>query len=158
MTAAWAPTPDEIHAVIPARAGSGFSTTTRPSVAEVMVVVAQIVADVVSEVGAFDPSTVISDASDPDDQVTVGDMARWAASLGAASAIEGAFFPEQQQSGDQSPGGVLYQRYKDALARFKKVLEDRAAAVAAAAHPEPRYVTGSMVTPLPNARRHRICP
>lgn len=152
----WAPTHQEVHGVIPARAEpEGFSDTSRPSVADVMSVVGQIVSEVVAEVGAFDPATTISDPADTETPVTLGSMARWAATLGAAATLEAGFFPEQQQLGDTSVSTILYARYTAALARLKATI---AGLTAAAADPAPRYVTGTMATALPSARHRRsVC-
>lgn len=147
MTPSWAPTSDEVHAVIPTRARQQpFNETSVPTVAEVRSIIEQICTEVVAEVGPFDPSKNLSHSAD-DAQRTVGDMARWAATLGAASTVELGFFPEQQTLGDTTPGQILYQRYQQALARLKASIE----AIATAEDPptEPRYVTGSITTPLP---------
>lgn len=108
MPPTWTPTADEVKAVIPQRTnGLPFSENTIPTLADVESNIAQVVAEVQIDVA------VIADDSD------YADMAKWAATLGAAAYIEQGFFPEQNIDGG-SIGAVLYQRYQDALGRLRR--------------------------------------
>lgn len=142
MNPSWAPDVEEVHSVIPQRANDGFSSTSKPSSSDVESIIGQVIAEVLGEVGKFDPSDEISLPGD--DATTLGDLARWTVTLGAAAYIEISFFPEQQQLGDTTPGQILHQRYISSLARLKAAIGSIAAALAG---PQ-RHVTGTIVTPL----------
>lgn len=144
MKPSWAPNAEQVHGVIPQRAGNGFSATSIPSQADVESVIEQICVEVVAEVDPFDAATVISGTGD--DRQTLGQLARWCATLGAAAQVELGFFPEQQQLGDTSIGQVLYSRYKDALVRLNTKIDE----LATGDDGTDRLVTGSISTPLPS--------
>lgn len=117
----WEPTPPDVKSVIPQRLnGQPFSETTTPNVEQVAAIIGDLVGEVIGEVGSFDPSDVLNPSAPPADQVTLGDLAKRAAQLGAASQIEDSFFPEQQTNavyGAEQDGGNqhLYARYRRAL-------------------------------------------
>jgi hypothetical protein len=80
------------------------------------------VLEIVAEVGDFDDTIVINPSAAVADQVTVGDLAREAASLRAAYLAERRN-PEQSTGGLEGYttgiGAELYARYVEALARLK---------------------------------------
>jgi hypothetical protein len=119
MAVSWVPTVQEVHNEIPQRGipPDGFTASTVPTAGQVEQIAVEVTVDVVGAVGAFDPTYVV------DDQVTLGDLARRAAALGAASKVEDAFYPEQQ-TGDymgvgSTPSQHLYARYQRALERLQ---------------------------------------
>jgi hypothetical protein len=119
----WAPTVAQVSALVPTRAGQAvFDADTIPTAAQVASIIGQICDEVVSEVGGFDP-TVITNPQDPGDPVTLGDLAKWAATLGAATYVELGFYPEQQPGENQGAGGILYTRYQTALTRLRAAVD-----------------------------------
>lgn len=146
MSPSWTPSPADVKAVIPQRvAGEAFSATTSPTADQVTSIIADVTAEVVGEVGPFDSTTVLNPTAPAEDQISLGDLAKRAATLGAASQVEDSFFPEQQTSvgpyGVESDGGNqhLYARYRRAL----DILKRHAAAAIGV-----ESFTGSITTPL----------
>lgn len=145
---AWAPDAPAVHALIPARSQDRpFDGTTVPTVSQVGEVIRQVTAEVVAEVGRFDPTVPLSGH----DGTTLGDLARRAVALGAASQIEDSFFPEQQQGNyvgvDSTPSQHLYARYRRAL----ELLRDIVARTSTDRGP----FTGSVTTPLTTVVQRR---
>jgi hypothetical protein len=97
--AAWLPTVDQVHALIPLR--PAFSGASRPSTAEVTSLIDQV-ADVVD---------AESDVDFPDE--CLGKV-RFVIALEVASLIESAYWPEQQ-TGPDSPSEMLNSRYQGEL-------------------------------------------
>lgn len=90
--------------------------------AETAAWIGEAVAEVVAEVGHFDVAKAVNADADPAEQVTLGDLARTAATLRAA------YFAERRapDQGTYGPDGYatglaaeLHARYRDALARLR---------------------------------------
>ncbi len=127
MAASWAPSVEQVHAVIFTRGGGTFGPATRPTSVQVVEIVDQLATELVGEVGSFDPSAVIPGfVGSPGDVVTLGELARRTAVLGSALQVEDAFFPEH---GDSSRGDRLLTQYLTALKRLRQAVDDVAAAV-----------------------------
>jgi hypothetical protein len=143
----WTPSPADVKSEIPQRVGGEeFTPNTTPTVTQVQLVIDKVVAEVVGEVGPFDPMVVLNPTAPVEDRITLGDLAKNAAALGAASRIEDQFFPEQQIAtgmyGVHADGGNqhLYARYRRAV----EVLKHHLAVIVGADVP----FTGSVSTPL----------
>ena len=144
----WQPDPEAVSGVLPARiAGGPFTSETVPTDDQVEDVIDQVCQDVIGEVGPFDPARVVNPSAPPSDQVSLGDLARRAATLGAASQIEDSLFPEQQTSFvgvDSTASSHLFARYRRALERLAEQvrrLDGR-----------PEEWSGSLPTPLAGRR------
>ena len=141
----WAPDPAAVHAEIPQRVPGGFTDTSVPSEAQVVIIIGKVTTEVIAEVSDFDPDQVINPSAPVADQVTLGDLASDAVALGAASRIEDQFFPEQQTSvgpyGVEADGGNqhLYARYRRAVATLEDAID----------RPGGTSFVGAMRTPLP---------
>lgn len=123
--AQWAPAVDDVARLVPTRAVTSlgrqpsFTDDTVPSSDQVEDLVVQAVGDVVASVGSFDPDAVINpaDVIRGQEAVTLGDLARTAASLDAAALVEMTFFADQISEG-RSSYDQLDERYRLALARL----------------------------------------
>lgn len=120
----WKPTLERVHAEIPTRAGERpFDATTVPTASQVTEIIGDIAGEIVGTVGDFDATHVINPDDTADDHVTLGDLARRAAAIGAASKVEDQFYPEQQTGDyvglDSTPSQHLYARYQRALELLK---------------------------------------
>lgn len=105
-TAAFEPTPDQIHALIAQR--PAFTTTSKPSLTEVQYLIDQRTSDVLGE---LDGSAV---------PVRLFGLAQRTIALGVAADVESGYFPEQQLSNSQAAS--LTARYLQALSRFQQLL------------------------------------
>lgn len=129
--AEWAPTHQQVHALLHQRVDGGFTETTQPTIAQVQEIVDQVVTDIVGETGSFDPAVVVNPDSPVADQKTLSHLAARAAVLGAASQVEDTFFPEQQAvnvftaEGVQGTGSQqhLYARYRRAVEALIRAVE-----------------------------------
>lgn len=119
----WRPAVADVQAVVPTRGGGAFSDRTTPTAAQVDLLVDQLVAEVVGEVGRFDAALVIDpDPSHPGgDVVTLGHLAHRAAVLGTALQVEDGWFPEQ---GGTERGERLHAQYLTALARLRSAIAE----------------------------------
>jgi hypothetical protein len=153
MAASWTPSPADIKAVIPQRLdGEAFSATTVPTVDQVEGIISDLVGEVVGEVGPFDPTVVLNPNAPADDQITLGALAKRAATLGTASQIEDSFFPEQQTPvgayGVEQDGGNqhLYARYRRSVDLLRRHVD----AIAGTA----QEFSGSIGAPLTTVAGH----
>lgn len=103
----WAPTPEQVHALIPVR--PMFTATSRPSVTEVLGLIGMAVDSMAAESAA-------ADGLDPYEG-----KVRYAVALNVASQVEVSFFPEQQDGAD-APGPLLYARYLAELLGVRSLL------------------------------------
>lgn len=122
----WLPKVEDVAAIIPERTDQTtgtFTARTRPSFDHVSSIIEAQRSQLVGEVGAFNPTRIINPEADPDDRVSLGDLARDAVALGAASQIEDRYFPEQQTGQfaglDSTPSQHLYARYRRAVELLK---------------------------------------
>jgi hypothetical protein len=132
-TVPWRPTPDDVHALIARR--PAFTETSRPSLAEVELLISGVVGEIEAELTGPLP-------------ITLHGLARQCVAYGAASLVEQSFTPEQAL-GDEAPAAALYARYLALLARLRTL----AAAVGVALDPSGggegtrTYRSGSVRTP-----------
>jgi hypothetical protein len=103
------PTPEQVHALIPTR--PAFTTTTRPTRAEVETIIANKAAEV--DIETSDTATL------PDDLIA---YARAAITFGAAADIEQGYYPEQQ-FGEGGHARTLSATYLRMLDRLKGLLD-----------------------------------
>lgn len=144
----WEPAPEDVKGEIPTRVnGQPFTDETVPTVTQVRTIIRSVVAEVIGEAGSFDPTDVINPDAPAVDQITLGDLAKDAATLGAASRVEDSFFPEQQNptghygvAGEGGGNQHLYARYRRAV----DLLKDQAARFRGSTGP----FSGSVSTPL----------
>lgn len=114
MTTTWAPTTDDVKALIPQRTGGRpFDEDTIPTLSDVAALIEQIVAEVEGEAGTI-PA---------DDRIEA--FARRVVALGTAAQVELAFFPEQTGLGDTTVGQILFGKYQTLLERLRTQLELR---------------------------------
>lgn len=130
MATAWAPSPAQVKALMPSRVnGQPFDNDTNPSINEVNTLIRQVVVEIQSEVGPFNPDRVINPDAHPLDRVKLSDVAQWAATLGAAYYVEQGFFPEQNNAGgEDSPAARFFARYEQQRARLVTLVQQLAPA------------------------------
>ncbi len=103
------PSPDDVHALIALR--PAFTSTSKPTVTEVLRLIAMRTADVLGELDAVAvPASLLG-------------LAQRTIALGTAADIESAYFPEQQQADSQHAN--LMSRYLQALQRFQQLLAEQ---------------------------------
>jgi hypothetical protein len=106
LTAAFEPSPGQVHALIAQR--PAFSSTSKPSLTEVQYLIDQRTADVLGEIdGSNVPPRLFG-------------LAQRTIALGVAADIESGYFPEQQLGDSQHAS--LTARYLQALTRFQQLL------------------------------------
>lgn len=107
QAAGYAPTPDMVHSLIALR--PVFTDTSKPSRADVALLIAMRTDDVLGELDALAvPANLFG-------------LARRTIALGAAADVESSFFPEQSGYAD-SQYSTLMSRYLAALKRFQELL------------------------------------
>lgn len=112
----WVPVPEEIHALMAARAlPEGFGEDTTPTRDAVEAVIEKVGHEVIAVLGDVDLSRAINPSAPTGDRVTYRDLAVKVVALGAAAEVERSFFPEQQESEAE---GSLFRQYREALTRL----------------------------------------
>lgn len=129
MTTAWAPTPEQVKALMPSRVNyQPFAADTNPTVAQVLLIIEQVVVEIRSEVGSFDPDKITNPTAPVSERMTLGEVAGWAAQLGTAYYVEQGFFPEQNDTaGEDSPAARFRARYTEQTARLASIIAELAA-------------------------------
>jgi hypothetical protein len=130
VATSWDPSTADVASVIPTRVLgttgtlANFTNDTRPTALQVTELVVTAVREVASAVGSFDPGVVTNPdgVARGDDPITLGDLAREAAKLGAASLVELTFFAEHVNSG-RSPYPQLLERQALALSTLRRAVE-----------------------------------
>jgi hypothetical protein len=106
---AFQPSPDQVHALIAQR--PAFTTTSKPSLAEVQSLIDMRTADLLGELAGADVP------------LNLFGLAQRTIALGVAADIESGYFPEQQLGDSQHAS--LTARYLQALTRFQQLLAEQ---------------------------------
>lgn len=102
---------------------SGFSATTRPSESDADQIIGHVCSEIVSRTSTFDPTVVTNPSAPVAEHVTLGDLAKFAAILGAASYMESAHYPESQALGQDTPATTLNSRFMTAVQRLVDAIQ-----------------------------------